>query len=36
MNGYELFAFVILPFSIGIIAWLNVLIHERWQKHHGQ
>ncbi len=35
MNGYELFAFVILPVSIGIAAWLIVLMNERWQKHHG-
>jgi hypothetical protein len=35
MNGYELFAFVILPISIGAIAWAIVLINERWQKRHG-
>jgi hypothetical protein len=32
MNGYELFAFVILPISIGVIAWAIVLINERRQK----
>ncbi len=36
MNRYELFAFVILPISIAIVAWLIVLINERWQKYHGQ
>jgi hypothetical protein len=35
MNGYELFAFLILPVSIAIAAWLIVLLNERWQKHHG-
>jgi len=31
-SNIQLFAFVILPISIGVAAWAIVLLTERWQR----